>query len=76
MAVRPSYINVSVDGRKTDLSGGPRHQGGEMSGRIYQRNDGATETAFTFECVRDGDDIVTLVFGHDGAKVYEHRTRY
>ena len=46
MAVRPFYINATIDGRKTDLAGGTRKKDGEMTTTVYQRDKGAITTPF------------------------------
>jgi len=41
MAVRNFWIKADIDGRKTKLTGGPRHKDGGFDLTIYMRHDGA-----------------------------------
>lgn len=41
MAVRNWWIDAEIDGRQTDLAGGPRRTDGGFNLRLYQRDDGA-----------------------------------
>lgn len=50
MSVRPFYISADIEGRKTELTGGPRRKDGYMNIEITQRDEGAITTAFTIRC--------------------------
>lgn len=51
MSVRPFYISADIEGRKTELTGGPRRKDGYMNIEITQRDEGAITTAFTIRCI-------------------------
>lgn len=72
MAVRNFYLEAQIDGRKTDLSGGPRSKDGEMSVYFTQRKDGNIISAFRVECIarRDGS-LVTRIFDNVGNPIGE-----
>jgi len=68
MAVRPFYIESSIDGRKTDLSGGPQNKEGGIYTTIYQRNEGSIAEAFKVKCysnVRDDGTIILTTAVYD-----------
>lgn len=50
MAVRNFWINARVDGRRTNVAGGPRARDGGMSVTIYLRSEGAVKKALSIEC--------------------------
>lgn len=82
MAVRPFYIESHIDGRSTDLTGGPVNKMGEMRTTIYQREEGSIIEAFSIECRTGYDDsgniiLTTTIFDKDsGAKIAQKVTRY
>ena len=39
MSVRPFYISADIEGRKTELTGGPRRKDGYMNIEITQREE-------------------------------------
>ena len=45
MAVRNFWVDAEIDGRETDLGGGPRSKTGGMDVTVYQRKEGQIETA-------------------------------
>lgn len=61
MSVRYFWIDASIDGRQTMLSGGPRSKDGGMDITIYQREDGGIKTAVRIWCRARGDRLVTEV---------------
>lgn len=79
MAVRPFYINASIDGRKTDLAGGTARKDGSHHISIYQRDQGAITTPFKIEQYSEDHDgvqkLVTRVY-YQGDLLKEHITDY
>lgn len=73
--VRNFYIKGSIDGRKTDISGGSGRKDGGMQLILTQRNEGNIERCASIECVADGDTLKTVIYGMDGSVVYELETR-
>lgn len=73
MAVRNFYVSGDVDGRRTELTGGPVNKEGGMYLRITQRDDGSIRTAFTIRSwVRRNDGkLMTTVTNGEGAIVGE-----
>ena len=61
MALRNFWIEASSDGRRTDLEGGPRSKNGGLGVTIYQRNNGAKETAVCVSCYEVGGELVSSV---------------
>lgn len=46
MPVRPFYIRARIDGRHTELTGGPKSKDGNVYIDIYQRDKGAITSPF------------------------------
>jgi hypothetical protein len=73
MAVRNFWIEGFIDGRNTDVTGGPKSKEGGMTVNIYQRNCGSIEKALRIECLECNGNLRTKVFA-DGKCVYELET--
>ena len=58
--VRNFYIKGSIDGRKTDLTGGPSRKDGGMTLHLTQRNHGSIEKCATIKCYAEGDVLKTI----------------
>lgn len=80
MAIRPFYMSADIDGRSSNLSGGPKGKSGGQDITIYQRDNGSVITAFrvvSFSRV-DGKTLVltTQVLDKDGRVVAQEVTNY
>jgi len=73
--VRNFYIEGIIDGRKTDLTGGPGRKDGGMVLYLTQRNEGRIEKCATIECCADGDNLKTIVYDKDGNAIFENVTK-
>ena len=73
--VRNFYIKGSIDGRKTDLSGGSGRKDGGMQLILTQRNEGCIEKCATIECLADGDVLKTIIYDKNGNAVFENITK-
>ena len=69
MAVRNFYIDARIDGRKTDLSGGPASKNGGMEIVITQRQNGRIVTAFEIHCEESLEKLITEVTDGDGTTI-------
>jgi hypothetical protein len=59
--VRPSWIDVSVDGRDTNIATGPRSRDGSMSAKFYLRVNGSVTHVLDVDCIASRDKkTVTL----------------
>lgn len=80
MAVRPFYMTAEIEGRNTDLSGGPRNKNGEMNIKIQQRNKGEIETVLNISShavERDGKLMLrTVIYDASGKSIFIHETEY
>lgn len=80
MAVRPFYLEADVEGRQTNLTGGPKRKDGTMRIVITQRDQGGITKAFTICCGTDTVDgvekLVSSVYDSNGNLVAEHYTDY
>lgn len=72
--VRNFYIQGSIDGRKTDLSGGSSRKDGGMRLVLTQRNEGCIDKCATIECYADGNELKTIIFDKEGNVVLENIT--
>ena len=73
--VRNFYITGNIDGRKTNLSGGPGRKDGGMHLELTQRNEGTIEKCVSVECVADKDELKTIIYNKDGVPVFELITK-
>ena len=74
MAVRNFYVEANIDGRETVLGGGPRNKTGEMSVRIYQRNEGAIDEALMIDCEERDGVLTTKVYDKDHNLLFTYET--
>ena len=72
--VRNFYIKGSIDGRRTNLSGGPSRKDGGMVLNLTQRNNGSIEKCASIECFADGDVLRTIIYDKNGNAVLENIT--
>lgn len=61
MALRNFWVSCRIDGRETELSGGPRAKDGGLSIDLLQRDGGEKITAVKIRCWEDGGELVTRV---------------
>ncbi len=79
MAVRPSWVNVKVDGRVTSVGTGPLASTGGLTAKFYVRENGGIREAVTVETSSDGDEVVLSIYNDYNGKseqVYQLRTKY
>lgn len=69
MAVRNFWVDAHIDGRKTELSGGPVCKDGGMNVVIKQRSEGGIITAFKVCCYEVDGELVAEVVDGNGALV-------
>lgn len=76
--VRPSWVDVQIDGNKKDLSSGPRSKTGNMKATFKVRDRGSVAESVTVETfVREGKGGLyqTLTVKDPAGKVvFEHDT--
>ena len=72
----PFWLDANVEGRQSNLCGGPRRKDGRMNIDIRQRDNGNSVTAFKIECESDGKTCETRVYDHHGDLVSTHITNY
>ena len=70
--VRNFYIKGSIDGRKTNLTGGPSRRNGGMVLNLTQRNNGSIDKCATIECYAEGDVLKTIIYDKNGNAVLEN----
>jgi len=75
--VRNFWVDCEIDGRRTDLCGGPRSKDGGMEVVVRQRDDGRSVIAVKLMCEYDSstDEVVTYVKDGDGNVIKEIRTK-
>ena len=61
MAVRNFYVKANIDGRETELAGGPRNKDGGMSITLYQRDKGAITEVIRINCFEEDGQLFTYV---------------
>lgn len=75
MAVRNFYVEANIDGRQTTLGGGPASKTGEMTVRLYQRDDGAITDALLIECEEHFGYLITKVFDKNHNLIFTNETK-
>ena len=75
MAVRNFYVDAHIDGRATPLAGGPRSKQGEMTVRIYQRDDGAITEALMIDCEERDGVLTTKVYDREHNLLFTYETK-
>lgn len=61
MALRNFWVNVKVDGYKTELHGGPRARDGGMKINVLQRENGSKKDAVEINCFENDGKLITAV---------------
>ena len=61
MALRNFYVKARIDGRETELAGGPRRKDGGMTIRVLQRDEGEKLETVVIRCWEDCGTLVTDV---------------
>ena len=79
MAVRPFYIEADIEGRNSNLSGGPMRKDGTMFVRLKQRDQGGITDAFIVRCTTDTDEngkllLTTSIIDGDTKEVVARKT--
>lgn len=59
--IRPSFVKISVDGRKSDIATGPRSRSGEMSAEFLVRSFGRVLPLFDVEMIGTQDKCAVIV---------------
>ena len=75
MAVRNFWVDARIDGRKTDLSGGPVAKEGGMNIVIKQRSNGGIVKAAVVQCYEVDGYLVTDIVNNDGELVATFETK-
>ncbi len=72
--LRNFYLDGSIDGRASKVSGGPSSKEGGLELSVLQRNKGAKEESVKILCYADVDgNLVTDVY-HKGECVFSRKT--
>ena len=74
MAVRNFYVEANIDGRQTTLGGGPKSKTGEMTVRLYQRDEGVITDALLNECRERDGNLITEVYDSKHKLVFSYGT--
>ena len=61
MALRNFWVTANVDGRSTDLEGGPRAKDGGMTITVLQRKNGTKKKAVVVRCWESDGELFTNV---------------
>lgn len=59
--MRNFWIKGQVDGRNSNITGGPRNKEGGMNVSLYQRVQGESVEVVEIESIADGIELVTFV---------------
>lgn len=72
--VRPSWVDIQIDGRSSDIGTGPRRKDGDMSAQFYVREKGYIEPSVSIKSVSNGKINTLEVFDKNGKLIYVHLT--
>lgn len=61
MALRNFWVTADIEGRETNLEGGPRSKDGGMCVTILQRDNGSKATAVKVNCWESGGELFSRV---------------
>lgn len=75
MEVRNFWIEAQIDGRTTELTGGPQNKEGGFTLRIKQRDNGSISQPVRIEGFAQADGTLKLVVFGDGERVFEYDTK-
>lgn len=64
MTLRNFWLEARIDGRKTELTGGPRAKEGGISLTIYQRENGSKTEAVKINCYEYKGELTTAITLH------------
>lgn len=74
--IRNFWVEGTIDGRESRMTGGPISKTGGLNLTIYQRENNAITTAFEIECKATySGTLVTSIFDGNGNKLYSFTTR-
>lgn len=73
--VRNFYIKGTVDGRKTDITGGSSRRNGGMRLTLTQRNNNDIKKCVSIECWAEGEELNTVIYDNQGNVVFTHKTK-
>lgn len=77
MSIRPFWVDVDIDGRSTNLQGGPRARDGQMNVSLLIRDGGEKKIAYKVSCFPTGRDMLCMqVKDSDGNVIHETITDY
>jgi len=77
MAVRPTFVEISVDGRKQNIATGPRSKDGGMTAQFYIRDNGSIAKSVRVECYSlDNGQVSIVVKDQFGCILHTHITEY
>ena len=72
--VRPSWVDLSVDGRNNDIGTGPRRKDGTISARFFVRDKGMVSRSVRVETYSTGNKHELRVFDEKGNLIHTHIT--
>ena len=73
---RNFWIEGQIDGRNSELSGGPRNKDGGISVKIKQRNNKGITEAIRIDGIADSEGNLSLkVYDKDDNLVHENKTK-
>ena len=75
MALRNFWLEAKIDGRKTELKGGPRNKTGGMRTKVYVRDQGVSVLACKIVCEECDGDLIVMVYDKDGQLLHSNTTK-
>ena len=73
--VRNFWIEGLIDGRESNLVGGPKSKDGGFDIDIYQRDNGAVTNPLVITGRAFGDTLSLAIYTSTGEQIFEHTTK-
>lgn len=75
MALRNFWLEAEIDGRKTQLAGGPKNRTGGMTTKVYVRDQGTSVLACKIVCRECKGDLIIRIYDKDGHLINSNTTK-
>ena len=75
MAIRNFYLDGRIDGRTTEISGGPANKNGGMYVDIFIRDEGQSRLGVRINCIEVNGKLILAVEDGDENAIYRIETK-
>lgn len=75
MAIRNFYLDGRIDGRTTEISGGPANKNGGMYVDLFIRDEGQSRLAIRVNCIEVNGKLILAVEDGKGNSIHKIETK-